>query len=95
MAATEPRIATSALSDDELSTMLRDLEEAEEAISRYRTSLQKRIDFLRGGGAFEESGLEQLRTLEHDEQEIGTKRRQLHAEIDALRAEQASRRLVR
>ena len=66
---------------------LKELEEHERALSRDRTRLQQRIDFVRAGtGAPGSSELDQLRRLEERERELSQRRRALHRQIDAARA---------
>jgi hypothetical protein len=66
---------------------LRELEEFERALSRDRTRLQQRIDFVRAGtGAPGTSEVDQLRRLEERERELSHRRRALHRQIDAARA---------
>ena len=67
-----------------------ELEELERAVSRERTRLQDRIDFVRAGtGAPETSVAEQLTLLEQKERELSERRRTLHRQIDAARARDA------
>src|SRR4051812_6154080 len=83
-----------ALSDTELGARLRQLEREEHSVSRRRTTLHTRIDFVRAGGfASTDPVLEPLAALETTERELSTRRLELHAEIGALRAERSLRRL--
>jgi hypothetical protein len=69
---------------------LRELEELERKISRERTRLQSRIDFVRAGtGAPATSELEQLAQLQERERELSARRRSLHKQIDAARIRNA------
>ena len=67
---------------------LKELEELEQQLSKERTRLQARIDFVRAGtGAPGTSELDQLERLEQQkEQELSQRRRALHRQIDAARA---------
>lgn len=66
---------------------LRELEELERALSKERTRLQKRIDFVRAGtGAPGSAEADQLKRLEEKERELSRRRRALHRQIDGARA---------
>ena len=66
---------------------LRELEELERQLSRDRTTLQQRIDFVRAGtGTSDATADDQLRRLEERERELSSRRRALHRQIDAARA---------
>lgn len=66
---------------------LNELEEFERSLSRERTRLQARIDFVRAGtGAPGTAEVDQLRRLEKKEEELSQRRRALHRQIDAARA---------
>ena len=66
---------------------LRELEELERALSKERTRLQTRIDFVRAGtGAPGTSEIDQLQRLEERERDLSNRRRALHRQIDAARA---------
>lgn len=70
---------------------LRELVELERQLSKERTRLQARIDFVRAGtGAPGTSELDQLKRLEDRERELSHRRRTLHRQIDAARARDAS-----
>jgi hypothetical protein len=69
---------------------LRELEELERSLSRERTRLQDRIDFVRGTDTTDETVAEQLRRLEEREHEVSERRRALHRQIDSARAREAS-----
>jgi hypothetical protein len=65
---------------------MRELEEFERQLSKDRTRLQARIDFVRAGtGAPGASELDQLKRLEEKERELSQRRRALHRQIDAAR----------
>ena len=65
---------------------LKELEELELALSRDRTRLQLRIDFVRAGtGAPGATEADLLRWLEALEQELSHRRRALHRQIDVAR----------
>ena len=82
------------LSDAELDARLRQLEREEQSVSRRRTTLHTRIDFLRSGGfASTDPELESLAPLLETERELSENRLELHAQIDTLRAERSLRRL--
>jgi predicted nucleic acid-binding Zn-ribbon protein len=84
----------SGLSDVELRSRLRQLEREEQTVSRRRTTLHTRIDFVRAGGyASTDRTLEPLADLEAMERELSAQRLELHAQIDALRAERTRRRI--
>jgi predicted nucleic acid-binding Zn-ribbon protein len=84
----------SELSDVALSSRLRQLEREEHTVSRRRTTLHTRIDFVRAGGyASSDPTLETIADLEAMERELSTQRLELHAQIDALRAEHTRRRI--
>jgi len=83
-----------ALSDTELRVRLRELEREEHSVSRRRTTLHTRIDFVHAGGyASSDPELEPLEALETTERELSARRLELHAQIDALLAERSLRRL--
>jgi predicted nucleic acid-binding Zn-ribbon protein len=83
-----------ALSDAALDARLRELEREEQSISRRRTTLHARIDFVRSGGyASTDPELELLATLQETERELSEHRLEIHSQIDALRAERSRRRL--
>lgn len=66
---------------------LRELQELELALSRERTRLQARIDFVRAGtGAPDKAAADQLGLLEARERELSQRRLALHRQIDAARA---------
>ena len=70
---------------------LRELEELERELSRTRTRLQQRIDFVRAGtGVSDETASDQLRRLEERERELSQRRRALHRQIDVARARETS-----
>ena len=67
--------------------VLRELQELEAQLSKERTRLQARIDFVRAGtGAPGTSELDQLKRLEEKEHELSKRRRALHRQIDSARA---------
>jgi hypothetical protein len=69
---------------------LRELEELERQLSRDRTRLQQRIDFVRAGtGVSDDAADDQLRRLEERERELSARRRALHRQIDTARARKA------
>jgi hypothetical protein len=80
------------LSDLEVAGLLAQLEREEQSVSRRRTRLHERIDFVRTGGyASAESAEDLLGALLEEDREISTRRRDLHYRIDALRAERSRR----
>jgi hypothetical protein len=82
------------LSDAELGERVQALEREEHAVSRRRTTLHTRIDFVRAGGyASTDPEYEPLKALEASERELSAHRLEIHAQIDALRAECSLRRL--
>jgi len=71
--------------------VLRELEELEESLSRERTRLQARIDFVRAGtGAPDAAAAEQLKMLEEKERELSERRMAVHRQIDVARARDAT-----
>jgi hypothetical protein len=83
-----------ALGDGELVSLLGRLEREEQSVSRRRTRLHARIDFVQAGGfASNDPEQESLAALQANEAEISEQRLQLHAQIDGLRAECSRRRL--
>jgi len=80
------------LSERELAKLLTQMERDEQAVSRRRTRLHGRIDFIRSGG-FASAGPneEPLEELLEEERELSTQRNELHYRIDALRTEQSRR----
>lgn len=76
------------LSDRDLTRLLTQLQREEQSISRRRTRLHERIDFVRSGGfASAEPGEDPLEELLAENNEISARRLDLHYRIDALRAE--------
>jgi len=70
---------------------LQELQELEHALSKERTRLQARIDFVRAGtGAPGIAEMDQLQRLQEKEQELSQRRRALHRQIDAARARNKS-----
>ena len=83
-----------ALGDAELGILLKRLEREERLVSRRRTTLHNRIDFVRAGGfASTDPTHEQLSTLEAAEAELSEQRHALHRRIDELQAEHSRRHL--
>jgi hypothetical protein len=83
-----------ALDDSELRGLLTRLEREERLVSKRRTTLHGRIDFVRAGGyASTDPAHEQLSTLEAAEAELSSRRHALHQQIDAVVAERSSRNL--
>jgi hypothetical protein len=84
-----------ALEDDELARLLMRLEREERLVSKRRTTLHHRIDFVRAGGfASTDPEHEQLSTLEATEAEFSNQRHALHRQIDELVAERSRRNLL-
>ena len=83
----------STLSDAEVARLLRRLEGDEKSLSRRRSVLHDRIDFV-GNGVTSEiyAAADQLEALRQRERKIAEERRLLHDRIDSLRAEQSRRR---
>jgi hypothetical protein len=80
------------LSDRELTRLITQLERDEQSVSRRRTKLHERIDFLRSGGfASAEPGDDPLEELLVEERDISSRRLDLHYRIDRLRAERSRR----
>lgn len=83
-----------ALSDAQLGTLLERLEREQLAVSKRRSRLHDRIDFVVAGGfAVAEQADEQLASLRATERDLSDRRHVLHREIDELRAERSRRRL--
>jgi RsiG-like len=83
-----------ALSDAELNVRLTRLEWEERLVSKRRTTLHARIDFVRAGGfASTDPAHEQLSSLEGAEAELSSQRHALHLQIDELVAERSRRHL--
>jgi hypothetical protein len=83
-----------ALGDAELLSLIRRLEREEQSVSRRRTTLHTRIDFVRAGGyASTDPEHESIVALQATEAELSEHRLVLHAQIDALRAEHSRRRI--
>jgi hypothetical protein len=83
----------SALEDAELGSLLVRLEREERDVSKRRSRLHDRIDFVQAGG-FAAAGRadEQLASLRATEREVSERRHVLHRTIDELRAERSRRR---
>ena len=80
------------LSDRELTRLITQLERDEQSISRRRTKLHERIDFVRSGGfASAEPGEDPLEELLAEERDISARRLDLHYRVDRLRAERSRR----
>ena len=83
----------SELGDVELGVLLAQLEREERLVSKRRSTLHDRIDFVRAGGyASADPAEEQLSALQATEHELSGRRRVLHQKIDELRAERSRRR---
>ena len=71
------------LSDAELEARLEELIAEERTISRRRSSLHDRIDFVQAGVAVSaEQAADQLTSLREAEREVSNRRNALHAQID-------------
>ena len=82
-----------ALGDIELGALLARLEHEEQVVSRRRSTLHNRIDFLRSGGfASTDPAREPLEELVAREHQLSEQRRLLHRQIDAVRSEDSRRR---
>jgi hypothetical protein len=82
-----PRADTPFVPESPYADALRELEEFERQLSRDRTKLQQRIDFVRAGtGTADATAEDQLRRLEERERDLSSRRRALHRQIDAARA---------
>ena len=77
---------------DEVAEVLQLLEAEEEALSRRRTRLHARIDFLHSGGYAHVDVAPELSRLRVLERELSDRRQELHADIDAARRERLRRR---
>jgi hypothetical protein len=81
------------LDDGALADRLARFEDDERRLSRRRTSLHDRIDFLaRGGYAHEEQSEAQLTALRAEERALSDERHHVHEAIAAARAELVRRR---
>ena len=81
------RPMTGAMSADDL---LAELQSQEQSLSRQRTRLQDRIDYVRSGGGGLASAAqveEQLRVLLEKERALSTRRSALHAQIGKLQSQ--------
>lgn len=82
-----------ALTDAQLDGILTRFERQEQEVSKRRSRLQDRLEFVLAGGAASEAMAEdQLAALQASEREISDERHRLHAQIDVLRAEKSRRR---
>jgi hypothetical protein len=80
------------LTDRDLRELLEQLKRDEERVSRQRTALHKRIEFVQGGGsASADQSVDDLATLVATEHEISQHRHELQRQIDDLRTEQSRR----
>jgi hypothetical protein len=80
------------LSDRDLNKLMTELERAEQLVSRRRTKLHERIDFIRSGGfGSAEPGQDPLEELLEEERELSTRRVDLHYRIDTIRVERSRR----
>ncbi len=77
---------------DEVDEVIQLLEEEEQAVSRRRTRLHERIDFLHSGGYAHVDVAPELSRLREAERELSDRRQALHAEIEAARRERLRRR---
>jgi len=76
------------LADGPLAELVAELEEQERRISRTRTALQKRVDFLASGGyAHPDASAEQLTGLKVEERRVSDERQALHRAIARAKAE--------
>jgi hypothetical protein len=88
---TPATIGIAALSDDELSALVAETGGRERSLSKKRSRLHDRMDFLRGGGADSTVAAEQLRGLEAEERTLSDERRSAHNLLEALSAERVRR----
>ena len=80
------------LPEEELTTLLVELEQEEKQLSKRRDALHKRIDFVRaGGGGHETASTELLESLSGEEKHVSKERQSLQRRIDLLRSEQLRR----
>ena len=80
------------LSDAELGTLLARLKREEQDLSKRRSRLHDRLDFVQtGGAASAELAAEQLASLRAAEHDVSEERRRLHQQIDELQAERSRR----
>ncbi len=83
------------LSDREIGVLLEQLEREERKVSRRRSALHNRIDFLRAGGfASGTAESDDLGIMHESEREISEIRHGLHLQIGELRAELSRRRAL-
>jgi hypothetical protein len=81
-----------ALADGALDELVASLFAEEKRVSAKRTSLHKRIDFLRTGGyAHLDASAEQLTTLQAEDRQLSDERQAIHAQVDAAVSEQRKR----
>lgn len=81
----------SLLDDDGLAALAAQLDHDEQHLSRRRTVLQSRIDFLRSGGYAALDDAQQLDTLLAQERALSQERHALHARIADVAAERGRR----
>lgn len=80
------------LDDKALDALVASLFAEEKRLSAKRTSLHKRIDFLRTGGyAHLDASVEQLETLKTEDRNLSDERQAIHARVDAAVSEQRRR----
>ena len=89
--AASPESAYSSPDDHRL--RLAQLDAEVRTLSKHRENLHARIDFLRNGGAVDQSGQALLEALLREELDISARRMALHAEIDTLRSSRGTQRL--
>jgi len=80
------------LANRELDELVASLFAEEKRVSSKRTSLHKRIDFLRSGGyAHLDASADQLTTLQAEDRTLSDERQAIHARVDAAVSEQRKR----
>jgi hypothetical protein len=84
------------LADEELGSVLAELEQEEKQLSKRRDALHRRIDFVRaGGGGHDAASVELLDSLNGEEKHVSKERQTLQRRIDMLRAEKLRRHASR
>ena len=87
-----PVADVSTMPDAELDELLARLSAEERVLSRRRTALHQRIDFVRAGGsAYTGAGAEQLAALQDEERRVSAERHALHGTLQRVRAESERR----
>jgi hypothetical protein len=84
------RVTVTTMTD--VSEVLDLLESEERSVSRQRTQLHRRIDFLHSGGYAHMDTVPEMQRLRDVVRGLSERRRTLHAQIEAARSERQRRR---